>query len=127
MKRFIILLDSRLRGNDGSSGFPLSRLRGHRFRGNDVLKIDIYLPISNLKSITFIRPGTQKRDEPFLFSMSINQTLGSFLYFLDSAAAEKAHRFAPLVLCLAQAQNRLQDWISRGWPWPRCLFLIFVL
>ena len=37
-----------------------------RFRGNDVLKIDIYLPISNLKSITFIRPGTQKRDEPIL-------------------------------------------------------------
>jgi hypothetical protein len=36
-----------------SPGFPLPRLRGHRFRGNDVLKIDIYLPISNLKSITY--------------------------------------------------------------------------
>ncbi len=58
-----LLLDSRFRGNDGSYGFPLPRLRGHRFRGNDVLKIDIYLPISNLISITFIRLGTQKRDE----------------------------------------------------------------
>ncbi len=35
MKIFIILLDSRFRGNDGSHGFPLRRLRGHRFRGND--------------------------------------------------------------------------------------------
>jgi hypothetical protein len=35
MKRFIILLDSRFRGNDGSNGFPLPRLRGHRLRGND--------------------------------------------------------------------------------------------
>jgi hypothetical protein len=35
MERFIILLDSRLRGNDGSYEFPLPRLRGHRLRGND--------------------------------------------------------------------------------------------
>ncbi len=28
-------MDSRFRGNDGSTGFPLPRLRGHRFRGND--------------------------------------------------------------------------------------------
>jgi hypothetical protein len=35
-----------------------------RFRGNDVLKIDIYLPILNLKSTTFTLLSTQKRDEP---------------------------------------------------------------
>jgi hypothetical protein len=51
MKRFIILLDSRLRGNDGSSGFPLPRLRGHMFRGNDIRLEPILYINSVLKNV----------------------------------------------------------------------------